>query len=561
MDQKQKQMELDLEQLSITADQHPKLLEPGLLVLNILLCVLGCVIGLELMANTGTTPNTSLVGALVAIIISRIPISAFMKLRSVHRQNILQTSISGATFSIANCMFLTVGVPIVMGREDLMVPMLIGCTLATCIDATILYKCYDTPMFPGEGAWPPGVAAAETIMAVIRKGKRAMLLLVGMAGGAVGKAIGLPMDLLGVSWFGNFAAMMGLGVGSLVIGIVKTNSVGFTLFGHSFTFATEVLGANFDSGTLAVTYLGHGLMIGAGMVSLIQAAKMLMKKDADNSSAVSKFTSSMKDMRNAFGFGYIAYAAVALAIAVVCGFLFEMSPGMFILWIAFAALSALVSEMMVGIAAMHSGWFPGFATAFVFLIIGMLIGFPALPLGILAAYTASTGPCFSDMGYDLKCGYILRGNGKDPELERVGRKQQYYAELLGFGVAFLMMLFFANSYYGQGMFAPVSKTYASTIAAGTTPEIAKWLLIWAIPGAIIQAVFGSSQVGILFATGILVGNTLNGVTILIALLIRYIAVKRNEENIQILTILGAGALAGSALYSFFTATLGLAKKK
>ena len=551
----------DLEQLTITAAEHPKLWEPGLLVLNILLCVLGCIIGLELMANTGTTPNTSLVGALIAIIISRIPIQACMKLRSVHRQNLIQTSISGATFSIANCMFLTVGVPIVMGRTDLMIPMLIGCTLATVIDATILYKCYDTPMFPAEGAWPPGVAAAETIMAVIRKGKRAMMLLVGMVMGVGGKMIGLPMDLLGVSWFGNFAAMMGLGVGSLVIGTIKTNGFGFTLFGHSFSFVSNLFGSNFDPGALMFTYMGHGLMIGAGMISLVQAFRLLTKKDDDNSSAVSRFTSSMKDMRNAMGIGYFAYAAVALVLAVVLGFWSEMSPVMFVLWIAYAALSAIVSEMMVGIAAMHSGWFPGFATAFVFLIIGMLLGFPPLPLGILAAYTASTGPCFSDMGYDLKCGYILRGSGKDRELELTGRKQQYYAELLGFGVAFVMMLLFANTYFGQGMFAPVSKTYVSTIEAGTTPEIAKWLLIWAIPGALIQWFGGSAQVGILFATGILVGNTLNGITILLALLVRYIAVKKDKENIEILTILGAGALAGSALYSFFTATLGLAKKK
>ena len=151
------------------------------------------------------------------------------------------------------------------------------------------------------------------------------------------------------------------------------------------------------------------------------------------------------------------------------------------------------------------------------------------------------------MGYDLKTGYILRGNGKDKELELFGRKQQWYAELLGFAVAFIMMAFFANNYFGQEMFAPVSKTYVSTIAA--------------VPGAIIQWVFGHRQVGILFATGILVGNTLNGLTILLALLLRYILEKRNEENRQILTILGAGALAGSALYSFFTATLGLAKKK
>lgn len=551
----------DLEQLNITAAEHPKLWEPGLLVLNVLMCVLGCIIGLELIANTGTTPNTSLVGALIAIIISRIPIAKFSKLRNVHRQNLIQTSISGATFSIANCMFLTVGVPLLMGRNDLMIPMLIGVTLATAIDATILYKCFDTPMFPAEGAWPPGVATAETLLAVVRKGKRALLLLVGMGMGIVGKAIGLPMDLLGVSWFGNFAAMMGLGIGSLVIGIVKTNSIGFTLFGHSFTFVSELFGAGFDSGSLAVTYLGHGLMIGAGMVSLYQAARMLMKKDDENSSAVSRFTSSMKDMRNAMGWGYVAYAAVALGIAIVSGFLYEMSIGMFILWVLFAAVAALVSEIMVGIAAMHSGWFPGFATAFVFLIIGMLIGFPSLPLGILVAYTAATGPCFSDMGYDLKTGYILRGCGKDKELELFGRKQQWYAELLGFAVAFVMMLIFANNYFGQDIFAPVSRTYVSTIAAGTTPEIAKWLLIWAVPGAIIQLAFGHRQVGILFATGILVGNTLNGLTIILALLLRYILEKRNEENRQILTILGAGALAGSALYSFFTATLGLAKKK
>lgn len=67
--------------------------------------------------------------------------------------------------------------------------------------------------------------------------------------------------------------------------------------------------------------------------------------------------------------------------------------------------------------------------------------------------------------------------------------------------------------------------------------------------------------GILFATGLLVGSTINGLTILIALLIRYILVKKNKENEQTLNILGAGSLAGAALYSFFTATLSLGKKK
>lgn len=558
---RKKMEDKNLSGLNITAKEHPKWYEPASLIFATLMCILGTIIGMELIVATGTTPNTSLVGALFAIVFSRIPLSVCKKFRSIHRQNLIQTSISGATFSVANCMLLTIGIPVVMGYPELMVPMLIGCTLATIIDASILYKCFDTPMFPAEGAWPPGVACAETLLAVIEKGKKAFGIIIGMLMGAVGKAAGIPMDLLGVSWFGNFWAMMALGIGSIIIGVIKTNAFSFALFGFNFNFVDGIFGENFVySDYISLNYLPHGIMVGAGIVSLIQCGIMLMKKSDGNTSAAGQFTSSMKNMKGALGIGFGAYAVVAMVLAVVCGLLTDMSIPMFILWVLFAAFAALASELIVGISAMHSGWFPGFATALIFLIVGMLIGFPPLALGILAGYTAATGPCFSDMAYDLKCGYILRGEGKDPELEKVGRQQQFYAELFGFAVAFVMALLFANKYFDQGMFVAVSNTYKSTIEAGTSMEVAKWLLIWAVPGAVIQWLGGHKQIGILFATGLLVGSTINGITILVALLIRYIAVKRNPENEATLTILGAGALAGSALYSFFTATLGLVKR-
>lgn len=558
---RKKMEEKNLSGLNITAKEHPKWYEPASLIFATLMCILGAIIGMELIVATGTTPNTSLVGALFAIVFSRIPLSVCKKFRSIHRQNLIQTSISGATFSVANCMLLTIGIPVVMGYPELMVPMLIGCTLATIIDASILYKCFDTPMFPAEGAWPPGVACAETLLAVIEKGKKAFGIIIGMLMGAVGKAAGIPMDLLGVSWFGNFWAMMALGIGSIIIGVIKTNAFSFALFGFNFNFVDGIFGENFVySDYISLNYLPHGIMVGAGIVSLIQCGIMLMKKSDGNTSAAGQFTSSMKNMKGALGIGFGAYAVVAMVLAVVCGLLTDMSIPMFILWVLFAAFAALASELIVGISAMHSGWFPGFATALIFLIVGMLIGFPPLALGILAGYTAATGPCFSDMAYDLKCGYMLRGEGKDPELEKVGRQQQFYAELFGFAVAFVMALLFANKYFDQGMFVAVSNTYKSTIEAGTSMEVAKWLLIWAVPGAVIQWLGGHKQIGILFATGLLVGSTINGITILVALLIRYIAVKRNPENEATLTILGAGALAGSALYSFFTATLGLVKR-
>lgn len=560
MDEKQKKT---FEQLHITAAEHPKALSPNVLILNIVMSALGAVIGLELIVRTGVAPNTSIVGALFAIILSRIPLMFLQKYRSIHSQNLIQTSISGATFSAANSLLLPIGIPVIMGRMDLMLPMLIGVFIATIIDATILYKTFDSEMLPAEGAWPPGVASAQSILAVVEKGKKALLLLVGIAMGVGGKVIGIPTDLLGVSWFGDLVAMAALGVGSIVVGVISSNGFIINIFGQSFPVVTDLFGKGKELMTEPMfKYMPHGIMIGAGLVALLQVCKMLFsKQDKESDSAAGKFSRSMGNMKRALGWGYIAYFVVAIGLAVITGIWSQMSPIKLIIWVIYAAFAAIASELIVGISAMYSGWFPGFATALIFLLIGMLIGFPSMPLAVLVAYTAATGPAFSDMAYDLKCGYILRGCGKDPELEKEGRKQQFISELVGFTVAFLMVAFLAKTYFIQGLYAPVDATFAATIEAGTSGVVAKWLMIWAIPGAIIQLVGGSRQVGILFATGLLVGTTINGLTIIIALIIRVILVKRNKENEHTLNILGAGALAGAALYSFFTATLALGSKK
>ncbi len=546
----------------ITASEHPKAFEPTVFILNILMCCLGAIIGLELIVRTGVTPNTSIVGALFAILISRIPVAFLKKYRSVHRQNLIQTAISGATFSAANCLLLPIGIPVVMGRPDLIFPMLLGVFIATCIDATILYKTFDSEMYPAEGAWPPGVAAAESILAVVEKGRKAFLLIVGVVIGWVGKIAGIPTDLLGVSWFGDFYAMLALGVGSIIIGVIKVNGFAVSLFNAKATLISGLFGADFIYSEHAmINYMPHGIMIGAGAISLLQCAFMLFKKGNGDATAAGKFTSSMKTLKKTLSLGFVAYFVAAILLALITGLFSGMNFTMLIFWLIFAAFAAIASELIVGISAMYSGWFPGFATALIFLLVGMLIGFPPMALAVLVGFTAATGPAFSDMAYDLKCGYILRGSGADPELEKEGRKQQFYCEILSFVVAFAMVALLANTYFNQGMFAPVSKTFATTIDAGTSPEVAKWLLIWAIPGAIIQFIGGKRQIGILFATGLLVGSIMNGLTIIFGLTIRVIAVRRNKENEQVLNILGAGALAGAAVYSFFTATLGLANRK
>ena len=115
----------DYTQMHIKASDHPKAYAPHILILNIVMSILGAIIGLELIVRTGVAPNTSIVGALFAIVISRLPVAFLKKYQSIHCQNMIQTSISGATFSAANCFLLPIGVPVIMGRMDLMYPMLL----------------------------------------------------------------------------------------------------------------------------------------------------------------------------------------------------------------------------------------------------------------------------------------------------------------------------------------------------------------------------------------------------------------------------------------------------
>ena len=62
----------------------------------------------------------------------------------------------------------------------------------------------------------------------------------------------------------------------------------------------------------------------------------------------------------------------------------------------------------------------------------------------MVGYIASIGGAYADMGYDLKAGWILRGKGANPAFEMEGRRQQYWAELLGLIVAAAFVLIFGN---------------------------------------------------------------------------------------------------------------------
>jgi uncharacterized oligopeptide transporter (OPT) family protein len=514
-----------------TPAQHPATFAPGTFLLLLVLCAFGAIIGVQLILQLGVTPNTSLIGALVAMLLARVPLALFARYRSIHVQNLAQSAISAATFGAANSLLLPIGVPFLLGRGDLILPMLIGAALSMLLDAYLLYRMFDTRVFPATGIWPPGVAAAEAIKAGDEGGRKAALLGVGLIVGILGSWFKIPMSAFGVAFIGNVWALSMFGVGLLIRG-----------------YALPVAGID-----ISKYYVPHGFMVGAGLVALVQVIVTISRR----SGAEAPAGRSDAELGRALGLGAVGYPLIAIIIATLGGLATQMSLPMLVLFILYAAFAAFIHELIVGIAAMHSGWFPAFAVALITLIIGILIGFPPIALGLLVGFSASTGPAFADMGYDLRAGFILRGYGKDPAFELEGRKQQLYAAMLAFLIAIPTVWFAHPAYFAQNLVPPVDRVYVAAINAGASSDVAQMLVLWAVPAAVIQWLGGPRrQLGILLATGLLIPNPLAGWAVLAGIAIRVVALRvKGEAAANPMEVLAAGFIGGDALFGFFDSVL------
>lgn len=69
----------DFTQKKITAKEHHKWYDPWCLIFGVIMCTLGSIIGMELIVRTGVTANTSIIGALFAVVLSLIFPCAFSR--------------------------------------------------------------------------------------------------------------------------------------------------------------------------------------------------------------------------------------------------------------------------------------------------------------------------------------------------------------------------------------------------------------------------------------------------------------------------------------------------
>ncbi|SED90264.1 Uncharacterized membrane protein, oligopeptide transporter (OPT) family [Rhizobiales bacterium GAS188] len=529
-----------MQRSTTTTEKHPAFFSLSSLALIAPLCIVGAIIGTQLIVTLGITTNTSLIGALAGMALGRLPLAALTRYKSVHVQNLAQSAISAATFGAGNALLLPIGIPFVMGRPDLVEPMFLGVFLAMLVDGYMLYRMFDTEVFPASGAWPPGVAAAEAIKAGDQGGRKLVVLGLGVLVGGTGSYFKVPMSAFGVAFIGNIWALLMFGVGLLI------RSYSADLFGG------QMFASIFPGGDIFKANVPQGVMLGAGLVAVVQVTLLILRRDA-GAQATTEAGPGIARVRRTIGFGSAAYVLIAIMLAVLGGLWSEMSAPMLIAFVIYAAFAAMIHEIIVGLAAMHAGWFPAFGVAVVTLTIGILLGFPPVALTLLVGFSAATGPAFADMGYDLKAGYMLRGFGADPEFEREGRKQQLFAAMFAFLIAGLVVLLSYRFYFANNLVAPIDRVYAANIKAGSSLEVARQLLTWAIPGAILQFLGGPKrQMGVLLATGLLLGGALAGYAVLTGIVLRLIWTRyAPQEWRSDMEVFAAGVIAGDALMSFY----------
>ena len=114
---------------------------------------------------------------------------------------------------------------------------------------------------------------------------------------------------------------------------------------------------------------------------------------------------------------------------------------------------------------------------------------------------------------------------------------------IGISVALITI----NIYFNYNIIPPVSKVFATTVQAAADTSLINTLVIWAIPGLILQLMGGNSNMlGVLFATGLLIDNPIYGIGVLLA------AVARIIFGNEFMEIRDAGLIAGDGLYGFFS---------
>lgn len=509
--------------------RHPAALGRASLALIIPLGLLAALLGVQMVTVLGTAATTAVPAALLAMALGALPWAVLRGFRCVHRQNLAQGAAAVATIAAGNVLLLPIGLPVALGRPDLVLPLFAGVVLALAVDLLLAWRLFATPAFPAEGAWPQGRAAAETLLAGQEGERRGVALVLGIAAGALGAMYRVPMLAFGLAFLAPAWPLGAFAAGLLVRGHAPDLPSGWL---------PDLMRAQ----------VPQGLLLGAALAAVAQMVVVALRRRAE-----------ARAVPPALAMAFAAHLGIAVLLALAGGLASRLGPGMLVLFVAYAAVAAFVHLLACGLAAMHTGWLPALALAMIALTLGLLVGFPPVALCLVTAFTAATAPGFAVLGQALATGRVLRA-GSPEAFEREGTRQQVLAALVAAGLAVLVVALAHGPLFAAGRIPPMDHVYAIAIRAGTAPDVFLRMLPWAVAGAVLQLAGGPGrQIGLLFATGMMLLNPAAGWALLAGLACRELARRRlRGVNADELRAFAGGTIAGDALYGLYDSAWRLA---
>ncbi len=122
---------------------------------------------------------------------------------------------------------------------------------------------------------------------------------------------------------------------------------------------------------------------------------------------------------------------------------------------------------------------------------------------------------------------------------------------MAFATALVVVGLTWQGYFARDLVPPVARVYVATIGAGVAPGVAQALILWAIPGALLQWVGGPRrQLGVLLSTGLLIANPAAGWGVMAGMAVRLGWERLLGRPTGQLDAVAAGFIAGDALFSF-----------
>ena len=523
--------------------QRPVLPDPIALGLALVVSPTAAAIGLHVFAIFGVVPAAELV---ILAVFGGLGVAP--RLRAVlrpERQLVVQTAAAVAVVAATLGQTLTLGVAHAVGRQELAMLLLVGAGVAGAGALAAAAVLFDSALLPASAAWPSRRIVVADAIGRLLAAWRALSLGLGLMLGHWGAvSFGAPLlSAFGLAFLGN-----GLGLAVLAVGAIVRPLLPF------------LLRADVDA-----LLLPHGLLLGAGLAGLCQAAGSLMRRSLPRAGAErvaaappagSRIGRAWRSVRTHLVGQGVASRRLIIGLALASG-LYALLAELLLAAaglqaggidpfrvLALGLLAGLLTvglQLLVGLSGAHLGWVPTLGCCLLALAVARWLGGPTAATLVLITLVAASGPAFAELAYQLTAAAELGA-------PRV-RAQQVLAGLLGLASALAVVAAWAGDYFAAGYVPPVSQALATAVELAADRSRLSAAVPWVLVGFVAQWLGGPRrQVGFLFATGLLIAIPALGWALLAGLAARTVLsiVSRSRADLSA-AIFGLGCIGGELL--------------